>query len=500
MESYAEARQRDRSNAEIMGQKRQEKSLREFKQVLNDLIFLLRNSSGVETCYLYWVNRSREQFVLETKATVLSNVMFQDRVSFYDHFLNQYKDIADPVSLRLGEHIDPNELLHYYNQIPIRHITLLPFINNGETVAITVMESSEDTLDEEKSEIVYSYSDALRNVLNTYLEISDLYESQEEWVDYEKSLEQLDIRSHRGELVYQMVSEMQKYVQTGGVSFVGQGMQGWNNLLNAAGARGAPPVGMPLKEGTMAYEALQKGQPEFAIHFNDNPKRISPREQNTEGATLAVPLKFHDHRQGVVLVYDKNPLLFKESTKHKFINFVRQAQLKILANNPKLDKTAPFLNNQYHALLPDIWERVVDCELETIAGHSTQYHTWFGLVTMENLPALRTQLRIEDLEHMQKDLVSLFNPVRYGKSGFIGSHSDYVYTFLIQSRAEDAAKEWIQLLEQRLQEPVELTNGVQIETSIKVGFTKLNADQEDSYQVLSQAKSALSEAMKGSSV
>ncbi|NIT56248.1 MAG: hypothetical protein GWN00_08445, partial [Aliifodinibius sp.] len=82
MDNYATAREKERSNAEIMGQKRQEKALREFKQVLNDLIFMLQSASEMETVYMYWVNRSREQFVMETKSTVFDNVMFKDRISF----------------------------------------------------------------------------------------------------------------------------------------------------------------------------------------------------------------------------------------------------------------------------------------------------------------------------------------------------------------------------------------------------------------------------------
>lgn len=497
MESYAKAREKDRSNAEIMGRKRQEKALREFKQVLKDLLFLLRNSSGMETCYLYWVNRSREQFVLETKATVLPNVMFQDRIQFENHFLERYKDIEEPLSLTVGIEVGKEELIHYYEEVPVRNLTLLPFINNGETVALTVLESGDQTFSEEKSEVIHSYVDALRNMLNTYLEISDLYEKQEEWVDYEASLDLLETRAHHAELVCSMVNEMHTYLQNGGVSFVAQGMNGWCNVLNAKGARHAPPVGMPLKERTLGYEALQKGKPEFAIHFNNNPKRLSPREYSTEGATLAIPFQFHDRRQGLVLVYDRNPLIFKESTKHKFVNFARMTSLTILANNPNIESDQPFMANEYRAFIPDLWERIIDSELDTLRGGGETFHSWFGMVTLENLSSLRTRLRLEDLQQMQKDLVSLFNPSRYGVPGIIGSHSDYVYTFFVQSKDEDAVGKWTGELRKRLKEPVELANGVQIETSIKAGFTRLDADHKDHYQVLNHAKSALSRAVKG---
>lgn len=52
MNTYTQARDSDRSATEIMGRKRQEKALREFKHVLEDLMFLLRSASGMETVYI----------------------------------------------------------------------------------------------------------------------------------------------------------------------------------------------------------------------------------------------------------------------------------------------------------------------------------------------------------------------------------------------------------------------------------------------------------------
>ncbi|MDZ7714630.1 MAG: GAF domain-containing protein [Balneolaceae bacterium] len=499
METYAQAREKDRSNAEIMGHKRQEKALREFKQVLEDLVFLLRSASGMETVYMYWVNRSREQFVMETKSTCLTNVMFQDRISFDEHFLEKYKDISEPLTVEIGNELSADELSHYYNDTPVQYITVLPFTNNGETVAITVLESSEHIFSDDKSEIVYSYIDALRNVLNTYLEISDLYERQEEWIDYEQSLSVLNTRSHRAELIKRMINTMQGFLHHGGVSFVSQGMGGWANVMNSENANWAPPIGMPLEERTLAHEALEKGSPEFSIHFNNNPKRLSPREHHTEGASLAIPMLMDDRRQGLVLVYDENPLVFKESTKHKLINFVRTTGLKIMANESKLDVDENLLTNDYGAFLPDVWERMVDAELKRKRQELTRYHSWLGLITLADLPSIRTKLRLEELHQMQKDLIKAFNPSQFGVPGIIGFHSDYVYTFFLQSKDEKAIEHWTKSLKQQFSEPFELTNRKQINGNIKVGFTHLDPDISDSYQAVSNAKSALSKAMKGAS-
>lgn len=496
MDTYAQARQKDRSNAEIMGKKRQEKALREFKQVLEDLVFLLRTASEMETVYMYWINRSREQFVMETKSTSLPNVMFQDRVSFKDHFLDTFKDIAEPITVDVQEDLDEGALSHYYNEVPVQYVTILPFINNGETVAITVLESNKHVLTDDKSEVIYAYIDALRKVLNTYLEISDLYQKQEEWVDYEESLSVLDTKGHRTDLILKMLNGMQSFLNTGGVSFIGKSAGSWCNVLNSEGARNAPPIGMPIEDKSLSFEALQKGNPEFAIHFNNNPKRLSPRELHTQGATLAIPVLMNDHRQGLVLVYDDNPLTFKESTKHKLVNFVRVAALKMKVNNPKLDADNDLLTNQYGAFIPDIFELTVDTELKRNAGGRSPYTSWLGLITLSDLPSIRTKLRLEELNQMQKDLVAAFNPSRFGISGAIGFYSDYVYSFFIQSKDKKAVEHWSKALKKEFSEPFELTNGKQIRSGIKVGFTLLDEDTSDSYQALSNAKAALSRAIK----
>lgn len=496
MNSYASVQKQDRSNADIMGQKRQEKALREFKHVLKNLIFLLRSASEMETVYMYWVNRSRRQFVLETKSTALENVMFKDRLQFEDHFLNKYKDITEPKAVEIGEKLNEESLKHYYNEVPVRYVTLLPFVNNGETVAITVLESKNHIFTEGQSEVIHSYIEALRNVLNTYLEISDLYEQQNEWIDYEESIDQLDVRCHRTEMVKRLLNIIQGYLNEGGVSFIARGMESWCNVLNSDGAQDPLPIGMSIEDRSMASEAIENGEPEFAIHFNNSPKRISPREPHTEGASIAIPMLMNDRRQGVVLVYDKNPLIFKESTKHKLINLVRVAALQIIANDPNIDIDSSVFANKYGAFMPDFWKKTVDIELQNNRNQQNDFHCWFGLLTLSNLPKLRTKMRIDQLDQMQRDLIKALNPGQFGYTGILGYHSDYVYSFLIQNKDQKALEKWISALREKFSNSFELSNGMHIDTGINVGYVKLSGDYEDSYQVLSNAKSALSEATK----
>src|SRR5690606_12650793 len=145
-----------------------------------------------------------------TNSTNLPNVMFQDRVAFENHFLNDYKETDEILQLSVGEDVSQGKLMHYFDFVQAKDIVIIPFINKGETVALTVLES-ETKLD---LQLIYdkvaAYNNAIGNVLATYLEVVDLHENQKEWEDYEQSLAKLDFRMHRIELVSTMLDEMQK--------------------------------------------------------------------------------------------------------------------------------------------------------------------------------------------------------------------------------------------------------------------------------------------------
>jgi hypothetical protein len=358
-------------NEELLIEKQEEKALRRFKQALKDLIILLRQSVGFETVSLYWINHDRRQFVLETKDTNCSNTMFQDRVSFENSFLNEYKSITDPLTLQVGKHVSEVDLKHYYNDVPIGYIHLLPFINNNETVAITVLESKAGNLSEEKEMAIEAYTNALGNMLQTFMQLNDLSEQQKEWISYEESVESLGSRLNNTQLLKRVINEMQKYLPKGGVSVIAHGMGKWSNIMNATGAFKAPTVGMQLEDNTIVHQALESGQPVFAIHFNSNPKRISGREPLSKGASLAIPLLLRDRRHFVIIVYDENPLVFKESNKHKLINLARITALKIASSYNPSHLLEDLITNEYEAFIPELFEEILDIELKQISHRGT---------------------------------------------------------------------------------------------------------------------------------
>lgn len=477
-----------------MSTKREEKALLEFKHAVDDVVRLLRKASEAKTVYLYWVNRQREQFVLETSSTTQQNVMFEDRVGFDAHFLDEHKDITQIIQLEVDEDVPEVALKHYYEHVPVHFLTLVPFINNGETVAVTVIESEQQINVTDLEETLSAYKNALLNLLNTYLELTDLYVVQREWPDYEESLEKLSPRLHKVKILKILIEEMQKLLPSGDVLIIARGMESWVSLLSSKNGTSVTSAGLMVEEKGMAYDALQKGVPQFSMHFNQNPKRISSLESDTKGATLAIPVLINDRRHAVVLAYDKNPLVFKESTKHQLKNLVRVASLSMQVHLGKMGVDEDLFTSEYGSFVPEIWEYGLEVMIAN-AG-KTDRKGWFGFAGVENAAELRSRLRLETLKKLQKLIVKKLNPSSSGFSGYIGFNSDYIYSFLLYSEDENEYREWKKTVGKIFSEPLELIDGQKADVRIRMGSVYIDGPGADIHDVMDSAKKELSSAMK----
>ncbi|MEX2403017.1 MAG: GAF domain-containing protein [Balneolales bacterium] len=475
--------------------KREEDAQRKFKQIVHDLTVLLRHSTDAETVILYWINKEREIFVLETKTTRCKHTMFQDRMAFKDLYLNDFKDIREPVQLEVNRHVMADELKHYFNNVPVGYLNLLPFVNNGDTIAMTVLESQNSTFSVEQEEAMSSYINALGNLLQTYLQLNDLADNQNQWIDYEHKLKGMYDRLDGVALLDRTINEIQGLVGKGGVSLLCRGMNNWHNVLNSRKGVNLPPVGLKVEDNTIAWDALSRGEPVYSIHFNANPKRISPREPLSKGASLAIPILVEDHRQAAILVNSENPLVFSEAAKHKMINLSRIASLRLSAQKKADDLPGNIMANEYSAYKPELFEKTVEAELQRNYD-SPDNQTWVGFITIDNLSTLRTKFRLEELKELQQILIDRLNPPSYGINGYLAEHSDYVYAFIMQSKGEEPVSDWKELIRQEFEEPVEINGGKQVYIKFIVGFISLSATLGDSYQVIREAKAALSAAMK----
>jgi hypothetical protein len=478
-----------------MNKKREEKALFEFKHIMDDLMQLLGKAVNAKTGYLYWVNRSRNQFVLETTYTTLPNVMFQDRVGFEKFFLNRYRENSSILQLEIGRDIRTSDLQHYFEVVPAGHLTLIPFQNNGETVAITVLETERKLLLKDHEDTFSAYKNAHMNVLNTYLELTDLYDDQNKWVDYDESLEKFSRDMDPVEILDTAIEQMQKLLPDGGVSVALRGMETWVTVLRSSRSPQSPVPGLMIEHRSMAYDALQKNDAVFSMHFNQNPKRVSASESSTEGATLAIPMLLFDRRHAVVLAYDKNPLIFTESTKYQLKNLVRIAALTMQSVMEKMHADEDLFTSVHGSFTAEIWELCLKKQLNR--EQNMHEKVWFGMIGIENTSEIRSRFRLEELKKIQRMIVKALNPSRLGFNGMIGFNSDYVYSYLLYGATEEHHKEWLTVNMEELKNGLDLGDGRHVSIRMKAGSKLLSSvDDDEAAGIISDARQALNQAMK----
>lgn len=482
------------ANKDLLQVKREESARQTFKQVLQDLIQLLKKATDTETAMLYWVNKDRALFVLETYATNHQHTMFQDRVGFQNLYLNEYKDITQPVQLEVGKDITGDDLSHYYKEIPVRFITILPFVNNGETVALTVLESRYSHWDEDEKDTIASYLSALTNLLQTYLQLTGLSDEQEQWLDYEESLEQLLEESGTNGLLLKACSEIQSYLDHGGVSLLCRGMGEWNVVANSKFSQMPLPLGLQVAEHSIAWNALQSGKPEFSIHFNANPKRVSAREGACSGASMAIPVLLKGRRQAVFVISDENPLVFNEANRHKLINIVRLVRLKLENNEKNLKITDDLLATSESAYDISLLQDVVTQEIKRLKI-TEKNPAWIGFITISKLQELRTRYRLEDLKRLQKHIITAINPQKLGSYGYLAFYTDFIYAFVLENQDGNPVESWAREIEALFEQPFSF-NDEEIQLDFHIGCVQLTEQMPDGYQALQMAKNALSHAVK----
>lgn len=477
--------------------KREKENQQNFKNVISDLLIMLRASLRAETVSMHWVNNNRDVLVLENYATERKDVVFKDRVKREEHFLGNYSNIKSVSRLEVGTHIHAEEMSHYTSSPPVKDIYLIPFVFNAETIALTSVETRGlAELTQTDEDAVSAYLKALTRLLQTYLELSDLTEKQSEWTDYDRLSQKLVKSFYPLELVTNLIDELQSYVSgNGGALLLSRGLNDWHSVLYSANAKYPPPVGLSVQEGSIAAQALSGGEALFITHFNASPKRISVQEPLCKGATLAVPIMHRQRRQMLAMVYSENPLIFTEAMKHKVNNLCRICGLKIESLLPDLDVRENIFSTEVGSYSKEIFKAALSTIMKHSNSQTSSMITRVGMISIGNIVDLRTKYRLDDLRELQRQVLKKLQPQKFGFNGIIGDYSDYVYTFIMQSTDESAFNTWIDEVREVFKEAVAFSGENKELVQLNIGFARLEADMETD-DILNRIKTAMNEAVK----
>lgn len=460
-----------------MNRSNEAKAISEFRNGLLDLLRLTRHATGSETAHFHWVNRNRGQFVLACGDSDLRSVAFPDRASFDGHWMSPFCDLVEQVDLIVPHDVDPGMLAHHAIDAPVTTIRLLPARYRGETIALAAFEFTDPM---EGVEAAFtSFQQAYSNLLQTHLNLAGLISVEDAWEEYDQRLDELLEEGSMVERIRSGLALMAEPMASGGVAFMARGNGTWLHLLESSpngDLLSAPGLG--VQERSVAYQVLQSGRPEFATHFNRSPVRISPSEGVTEGASFGVPLLVEGRRHGVFLAYDADPMRFTGATCHRIVTVVRSLGLSIAARNEQTPLELDLFTEPNSAFKREAWELSLNWALSRPSigsgrPGSADSYAWFGMVTIANLPSLRSRLRPQELLTMQQRLIARIAPARVGFNGWFGAHSDYVYSFLLTGSEPGALNAWMDGVRGQLAERIDIGGGKGLHLNVKILYAPL---------------------------
>lgn len=422
----------------------EDKALANFKDAIAHLLVMLRSALRADTAYMYWVNESRQQFVLETSDTDMEEVAFEDRVSFENHFLLDWKDLQEPQMLEVGTSVVIGDLRHHVKAYAARNLLVVPFVNAGQTVALITAEYKlHSNLNEEKQRIIEAFQLSLHNILSTYLNLSSMIQEESRWTDFEQRLTGFSDHLSLHNLLLRVLEYCAELLPNGGAMLVSFGMGGWHVVLGDSAGAHRLPLGMQVSDQSQAGQALKLGKTQFTPHFNGNPKILHPTEPRIEGASMAIPLQIHGRRQGVVLAWDENPNAFRESVKHMLQSLVRIGGLQLSSAEYNIAQDRPFLVAECGAYTRELLEQMLNCQITLASRGAAIQNAWLVFFSPQDYQRLRTRYRLERLRRLQQKMASDLNPNHSGLPGLVCYYTESLFIVYVEAEEEQMLHNWL---------------------------------------------------------
>jgi hypothetical protein len=483
------------SQTELFGNEREEAILQQFRSLLSDITRLVRHAIGARTVALHWVNKQREIYVPETHASNRPDVVFKDRIPFGTSFLDGYRDLEDSKWLKIGRDIDADALSHYYDRTftPTGHVFLQPFRSSGETVAITVIETDSHEWAPSATEALSAYAASLDNLLHTYLELSNLLDSQKGWIDYDRALDELMRRRDAVSIVWDAARLASELIPQTEVSLIMKEYSEWKVMgrFGAHNGLNAVAVGSP----SMVTEAIKTDAPVFSLHINGSPYRVNTREGQATGASMALPIRTSTGTLAVILLNHPDALSFHEANRHQLTNLARTVGLKLdgIVKNIKGD---PY-NASNGAIKPELADAIIELELERLRESESgkELHAWVGYATPAEYSAIRTRLSPDELKEFHRNILNQFAQNENGIATLVMYHADHIHGFIVFGKDEGDIQKWGTSLNKRIAKSVQIGT-LDIKPVMHLSAVKLRSGFDDAYAVHEHARKALSQIVR----
>jgi len=453
---------------------------KEFANGLNRILALTRVSLHAESASFYWVNRTKEQFVLASESHDSGSLSCLQRTPFAEHYLVSFTELDQLLVIDEPQAISTFRNSNFFqtNELALpnfKQLILFPIQSQKQTIAIILFAVQQP---------IHITPEHLQKIFATFYDLYSLYFSmsgtlnelraeQELWNEYDQQLDEMIelsvskkssvqllqqamyllnciVTDRKVESTHQKSSDQQNKKEShkaeshsanshAGLIFATQSAGEWivvsdptnSTLFSNSGSA----TGFRIEPHTLAMNALESGKTEFIVHANPSPYRFSSQESPAKGASLAIPLLYDGRRSGLFLFTHSNPRFFTDTIQHKLSNLVRQLSIQLALGLQKSEE--PLYTDHSLVLQSEMWQHSVQQWMESNPDSTAR----LMFVTPKQLPTLRARYRLEELRSLQTEMGNLLSPHRAGLMGWVGRYSEYVFVVLIMDTGFQKSEE-----------------------------------------------------------
>lgn len=484
------------SQTQWFGNDREEAILQQFRSLIGGLIRILRHALKARTVTLYWVNRQRQLFVPESFSSERTDVVFKDRIPMGTCFLDPYQSLDQPIWLEIGKDIDPQALSHYYASLykPDGFLYLQPFKSNQETVALTVVETQEQTWSASDSEALSVFLSSIDHLLQTYLELSHLIEAEKEWPEYDQLLKALSKKKDPLALLTDLLEWIPSILSGSDVTLL-MPLEGSLKVIYATAAH---IPGTHADPSAMASQIVQSDQAFFSLHLQGLPIQVHAAEAKAQGASLALPLRVQESTAAILLIHHPDSLVFTGRIHHKLSHAVRVAgyRLETMSRSGKTELfTAP--NGTMKSELAE-WMLEHYLHRAKLPASSPQpSHYWVGYAGLRNLSGLRTGLSTEGLKILHQTVLGTLSQTQAAYPPVMFYHADHIHGFMLAGSDEQDIHRWGKAVQAALQPGVNIFDKVWI-PELTMTAVRVDGRYDEVYPLLEKARKSLNVQLRDS--
>ncbi|MBN1398651.1 MAG: diguanylate cyclase [Bacteroidetes bacterium] len=307
------------------GQNAEEGPRTEFNALIQRVLSVVKDTHFAYTVALFWINREKQQLILEGHNTNSDKFMTNRRLPIGSDVVSQIAVNGKPQIVSFVDELGQNDMLPYYEAIDkVRTFVGVPIFFSGissqDPVAVLTLDCIEaDAYGNETITSLAQIAKLISTLIRSYTSKYDLLLDSEVLRSISRMREQLSIDFGAHSITRSLAEEASRLVPWDYISVIlfDDSKKSWvvHNLLNRMNDPYVPLMSELDPQNSMVISVIQTSVPKIIDDLSaaSGPRFYQAERCESKGAMVIVPLNSLSRCYGALVVESKDPKTYSDA-------------------------------------------------------------------------------------------------------------------------------------------------------------------------------------------